>query len=183
MTNITRLVPPLDEKMVSELRSGQHVMISGKIYTARDATHRRLINDINRGNEPPVDLKGQVIYYVGPTPAKPGQVIGSAGPTTSGRMDLYTPQLLSLGLKGMIGKGLRSEKVLEAMKKYKAVYFAAVGGAGALISRRILDARIVAYPELAYEAFMELVVKDFPVIVINDVLGGDLYRRRLTVKG
>lgn len=175
-TCVIKITPPLSDEVVTNLRIGQHVLISGKIYTARDAAHRRLIRDISQGSELPVDLKGQIIYYVGPSPAKPGLVIGSAGPTTSGRMDSYTPQLIALGLKGMIGKGPRSEEVLTAMQKYKAVYFGAVGGAGALIARRIKEVRMVAYPELACEALQELMVENFPAIVVNDVLGGDLYK-------
>lgn len=172
---VVKIVPPLSDGDVIQLRAGQRVLISGKIYTGRDAAHKKMIELLEAGKELPVDLKGQIIYYVGPAPARPGQVIGSAGPTTSGRMDSYTPRLLAAGLKGMIGKGARSEEVKEAMKKYKAVYFAAVGGAGALIAKRIKGARVVAYPELGAEAVYELEVEDFPAIVVNDAHGADLY--------
>lgn len=172
---VTKIFPPLSDEDVERLKIGQQVLISGKIYTGRDAAHKRMVELLDQGKELPVNLKDQIIYYVGPTPARPGQVIGSAGPTTSGRMDAYTPRLLAAGLKGMIGKGMRSEEVKEAMKKYKAVYLAAVGGAGALIARRIKQARVVAYPELGAEAVYELVVEDLPAIVVNDVWGGDLY--------
>lgn len=174
-TGIVKITPPLSTENVLELRIGQQVLISGKVYTGRDAAHKKMIELLDQGKELPVDLTGQIIYYVGPAPARPGQVIGSAGPTTSGRMDAYTPRLLAAGLKGMIGKGMRSEEVKEAMKKYKAVYFAAVGGAGALIARRIKKARVVAYPELGAEAIYELIVEDFPAVVVNDAWGGDLY--------
>ncbi len=172
---VIKISPPLSDEAVQRLKIGQQVLISGKIYTGRDAAHKKMIELLDEGKELPVDLWGQIIYYVGPAPARPGQVIGSAGPTTSGRMDAYTPRLLAAGLKGMIGKGMRSEEVKEAMKKYKAVYLAAVGGAGALIARCIKQARVVAYPELGAEAVYELVVEDFPAIVVNDVWGGDLY--------
>ncbi|MEW6423719.1 MAG: Fe-S-containing hydro-lyase [Bacillota bacterium] len=172
---VIKISPPLSDEDVERLKIGQQILISGKIYTGRDAAHKRMVELLDQGKELPVNLKGQIIYYVGPTPARPGQVIGSAGPTTSGRMDAYTPRLLAAGLKGLIGKGMRSEEVKEAMKKYKAVYLAAVGGAGALIARRIKQARVVAYPELGAEAVYELVVEDFPAIVVNDVWGGDLY--------
>jgi len=167
---------PLAPEVVENLRIGQQVLLSGKLYTGRDAAHKKLIELLDRGEELPIDLQGQVIYYVGPAPARPGKVIGSAGPTTSGRMDAYAPRLLEMGLKGMIGKGYRSAEVVEAIKKYKAVYFAAVGGAGALIAKSIKKAQVVAYPELGPEAIYELEVEDFPVIVINDVFGGDLYK-------
>lgn len=169
------LKTPLENIAVEKLRIGQSVLISGYLYTARDAAHKKLIELLEKGMPLPMDLKGQVIYYVGPSPAKPGQVIGSAGPTTSGRMDQYTPKLLSLGLKGMIGKGKRSPEVIEAIKRYKAVYFSAVGGAAALISQSITKCRVIAYPELGPEAIYELYVENFPVIVANDVLGGDLF--------
>jgi len=157
------------------LRIGREVLLNGVLYTARDAAHRKMMELLDAGKPLPVDLTGQIIYYVGPSPAKPGQVIGSAGPTTSGRMDAYTPRLLARGLKGMIGKGKRSAEVIEAMQQYKAVYFAAVGGAAALLSKCIKEAVVVAYPELGPEAIHRLVVEDFPVIVINDTFGGDLY--------
>ncbi|MGQ9823791.1 MAG: Fe-S-containing hydro-lyase [Desulfotomaculales bacterium] len=172
---IVKITPPLTEEDVMRLKAGQQVLISGRIYTGRDAAHKKIIELLTAGKQLPIDLKGQIIYYVGPAPAKPGQVIGSAGPTTSGRMDTYTPELLAAGLKGMIGKGTRSKEVKEAIKKYKAVYFAAVGGAGALIARKIKGARVVAYPELGAEAIYELEVEDFPAFVVNDVYGSDLY--------
>lgn len=172
---VLKLSAPLSDQDVERLKTGQQVLIGGKIYTGRDAAHKKMVELLDQGKELPVDLKGQIIYYVGPAPAKPGQVIGSAGPTTSGRMDAYAPRLLAAGLKGMIGKGMRSEEVKEAMKKTKAVYLAAVGGAGALIARSIKQARVVAYPELGAEAVYELVVEDFPAVVVNDVWGGDLY--------
>lgn len=175
MTEPIRLTPPLTDADVERLRAGDKVLITGVIYTARDAAHKRLIELIEKGEKLPIDLKGQIIYYVGPTPAKPGQAIGSAGPTTSGRMDAYTPRLLELGLKGMVGKGGRGKEVLEAIKKYKSVYMAAVGGAAALIARSIRKAEIVAYEDLGPEAIRRLEVEDFPAIVANDIYGGDLF--------
>lgn len=166
---------PLTPEKIAGLRSGDGVLISGVIYTARDAAHKRLVELIKEGSQLPFDLEGQIIYYVGPSPAPPGYPIGSAGPTTSGRMDAYAPLLIEHGLKGMIGKGQRSAPVLEAMKKFGAVYFTAVGGAAALIARSIKTAEIIAYPELGAEAIRRLEVKDFPAIVTNDVYGGDLY--------
>ena len=170
-----RIFTPLDNETVGQLKSGQQVLLNGKLYTGRDAAHKKLIELLQRGEELPFNLSGQVIYYVGPAPAKPGQVIGSAGPTTSGRMDSYTPELLSRGLKGTIGKGLRSSEVIKASMEHKAVYFAAVGGAAALIARCIKSAKVIAYPELGPEAIYELEVEDFPVTVVNDIYGGDLY--------
>ncbi|HLC17937.1 MAG TPA: Fe-S-containing hydro-lyase, partial [Thermodesulfobacteriota bacterium] len=151
------------------------VLISGVLYTARDAAHKRFMELLDRGEKLPFDVKGQIIYYVGPTPAKPGQVIGSAGATTSGRMDAYTPRLLKLGLKATIGKGARSSEVIEAMKAKKAVYLAAVGGAAALISKCIVKSEVVAYEDLGPEAVRRLTVEDFPAIVVNDTRGGDLF--------
>ena len=170
-----RIFTPLDNETVEQLKSGQQVLLNGKLYTGRDAAHKNLMKLIQRGEDLPFNLSGQVIYYVGPAPAKPGQVIGSAGPTTSGRMDSYTPELLSRGLKGTIGKGLRSAQVIEAGMEHKAVYFAAVGGAAALIARCIKSSKVIAYPELGPEAIYELNVEDFPVTVVNDIYGGDLY--------
>lgn len=175
MSQPLRITPPLTDADVERLRAGDKVLITGVLYTARDAAHKRLIELINSGKELPFDVKGQLIYYVGPTPAKPGQVIGSAGPTTSGRMDVYTPKLLEMGLKGTIGKGLRGAEVKEAMKKHKAVYMAAVGGAAALISRCIKKSEIIAYEDLGPEAIRRIEVVDFPAIVVNDVAGGDLF--------
>ena len=170
-----RLTTPLDASEVARLRSGDQVMLSGVIYTGRDAAHKRLFELLQAGEELPVDLRGQVIYYVGPTPSKPGQVIGSAGPTTSGRMDAYAPTLLAYGLRGMIGKGQRSKAVREAIVEHKSVYFGATGGAAALMAKRIKQCEIVAYEDLGPEAIRRLVVEDFPVVVINDSVGGDLY--------
>lgn len=170
------LKPPLTDKQVENLRAGQRVYLTGNIYTARDAAHKKLVELIDSNQPLPIDLTGQIIYYVGPTPAKPGHVIGSAGPTTSGRMDAYTPKLLEKGLKGMIGKGLRSNEVKEAIIKHKAVYFAAIGGAGALLAKCIKSAEVIAYPELGAEAIYLLYVERFPVIVVNDCHGNDLYK-------
>lgn len=158
-----------------KLKAGDKVLISGTLYTARDAAHKRFIELINQGKDLPFDIKGQIIYYTGPTPAKPGMIIGSCGPTTSSRMDSYTPQLLEMGLKGMIGKGSRGKEVIEAIKRYKAVYFLAVGGAGALISKTIKKAEIIAFPELGPEAVRRLEVEDFPAIVAIDCYGGDIF--------
>ncbi|MFQ5720952.1 MAG: Fe-S-containing hydro-lyase [Candidatus Aminicenantales bacterium] len=170
-----KIETPVSDEEIAKLRAGDRVYISGYLYTGRDSAHKKLIELINQGKELPIDVKGQFIYYVGPTPARPGKAIGSAGPTTSYRMDSYAPTLHALGLKGTIGKGSRSEEVKESLKKYKAVYLAAVGGAGALISKSIETAEIVAYPELGPEAIRKIKVKDFPCIVINDMYGGDLY--------
>jgi len=166
-----------------KLRIGQRVLLNGKIYTGRDAAHKKLVELLEKGEELPIELKDQIIYYVGPSPAKPGKVIGSAGPTTSGRMDAYAPRLMAEGLRGMIGKGKRTPEVIKAMKQHKAVYFAAVGGAAALISKRIKSCKVVAYPELGPEAIHELEVEDFPVVVVNDSLGGDLYEEGLKIYG
>jgi fumarate hydratase subunit beta len=170
-----RLTTPLSDDAVADLRAGDRVLLTGTLLTARDAAHKRLVELVERGQELPVDLRGQVVYFVGPTPAPPGRPIGSAGPTTSGRMDAYSPTLLDLGLKGMIGKGYRNSAVKEAMARNRAVYFAAVGGAGALLAQRVRDARVVAYEELGPEAIRELEVVEFPCVVINDIYGGDLY--------
>lgn len=172
---VKHLKTPLNGKEIANLKTGEQISLSGVIYTARDAAHRRMIEAVEKGEALPIDIRGQVIYYVGPTPAKPGQVIGSAGPTTSSRMDAYTPRLLEAGLKGMIGKGKRSPEVKEAIKKHRAVYFAAAGGAGALLSKRIKKAEIVAYEDLGPEAIYRFEVKDFPVVVVNDIYGNDLY--------
>jgi len=175
MNQLIRLKPPLSDEDVEELKIGDRVLINGIIYTGRDAAHKRLFDLLKGGKDLPFDIKGQIIYFVGPTPAKPGQVFGSAGPTTSYRMDAYSPSLIERGLKGMIGKGMRSDAVKEAMKKYKAVYFAATGGAGALLAKRVRKAEIVAYEDLGPEAIRRLEVEDLPVIVVNDVRGNDLY--------
>ncbi|UCF30581.1 MAG: Fe-S-containing hydro-lyase [bacterium] len=170
------LTPPLKDEDVVGLRSGDRVLITGTIYTGRDAAHKRLVDLLHEGKPLPIDLAGQIIYFVGPTPTRPGKPIGSAGPTTSYRMDAYSPSLIQQGLKGMIGKGSRSQEVIDAMVRYRAVYFAAVGGAAALISRRIESSQIVAYEDLGPEAIRKLEVRDFPVIVVNDCEGNDLYR-------
>jgi fumarate hydratase subunit beta len=175
MANPTKIETPLSDEDIMRLKIGDSVLITGKIYTARDAAHKRLFELAQKGEKLPIDLKGQVIYYAGPAPAKPGYIIGPAGPTTSGRCDPYTPILLAQGLKGMIGKGVRSKEVRDAMQEYKAVYFAATGGAAALISKNIKAVRIVSYEDLGPEAIRELEVVDFPVIVANDMYGGDLY--------
>jgi fumarate hydratase subunit beta len=175
MSEPIRLKTPLRNEEVEKLKSGDRVLISGVVYTGRDAAHKRLIDLLKAGKGLPFDIRGQVIYYVGPAPAKPGQVLGSAGPTTSYRMDAYSPALIEKGLKGMIGKGMRSEAVKEAMKKHKAVYFAATGGAGALLAKRVKKVEIVAYEDLGPEAIRRLEVEDLPVIVVNDVRGNDLY--------
>ena len=172
-----RITSPLDSQTIENLRSGDQVLISGIVYVGRDAAHKRLVEALDNGEKLPFDLQGQTIYYMGPSPTKPGYVIGSAGPTTSGRMDVYTPRLLANGLKGMIGKGLRSEAVKQAIREYKAVYFAATGGAAVRIARAITKSEIVAYEDLGPEAILRIEVKDFPAVVINDIYGGDLYEQ------
>ena len=175
MSKEIRLTTPLSTQDVEKLNIGDKVLLSGVLYTARDAAHKRLFELIAGGKELPIHIQNQVIYYVGPTPAKPGKPIGSAGPTTSYRMDSFAPKLIELGLRGMIGKGNRSQAVIDAMKQHKAVYFGATGGAGALIAKRIKKAEIVAYPDLGPEAIRRLEVEDFPVTVVNDTKGNDLY--------
>ena len=169
------LETPLTEKKVKELHAGDYVYISGTVYTARDAAHKRMIETLEKGESLPFDMQDQIIYYLGPTPNREGQVIGSAGPTTSSRMDRYAPSLLDRGLKGMIGKGKRSEEVITSMKKNTAVYFAAVGGAGALLSKCIKEAEVIAYDDLGTEAIRKLRVENFPVIVVIDNQGNNLY--------
>jgi len=176
MSKQIRLTTPLSSEDVEKLNIGDKVLLNGVLLTGRDAAHKRLSELIEEGKELPVDIKGQVIYFVGPTPAKPGKPIGSAGPTTSYRMDPYSPKLIELGLKGMIGKGNRSQVVIDAMKKFKAVYFGATGGAGALIAKRVKKAEIVAYADLGPEAIRILEIEDFPVTVVNDTKGNDLYQ-------
>ena len=166
---------PLDEETIKELKAGDQVSITGVIYTARDAAHKRLVEALDKGEKLPFDITNQIVYYMGPSPAKPGHVIGSAGPTTSGRMDSYAPRLMAVGLKGMIGKGNRSQAVKDALKKYKVVYFAAIGGAGVLASKSIKKAEVIAYEDLGAEAIRRLEVENFPATVINDIYGGDLY--------
>ena len=167
--------PPLDVADVVSLKAGDRVRITGVLYTARDAAHARLLPLIEAGQPLPVDVRGQIIYYTGPSPARPGHVVGSIGPTTGGRMDKFTPRLLSLGLKGTIGKGHRSQDVKDALREHKGVYFGAIGGAGAVLSRFVKELEVVAYEDLGTEAIRRLVVEDFPAIVINDCYGGDLY--------
>jgi fumarate hydratase subunit beta len=171
-----KITLPLTDETIKGLKAGDNVLLTGVMYVARDAAHKRMVEALDRGERLPFDVKGQTIYYMGPTPAKPGQVIGAAGPTTSGRMDAYSPRLIAEGLKGMVGKGMRTLAVKEAMKKYKAVYLAAIGGTGALISKTIKKSEIIAYEELGAEAVLRLEVKDFPATVINDIYGGDLYQ-------
>jgi len=175
MNQVIDLKTPLTAQDVEPLRAGDRVTISGKVYTARDVAHRRLIDLLDAGKTPPFPVDGQVIYYVGPSPAPPGRVIGAAGPTTSYRMDAYAPRLIEQGLKVMIGKGKRSEVVKEAMVRHKAVYMAAIGGAGALMARSIKSARVIAYEDLGPEALRELEVEKLPAIVVNDTVGNDLY--------
>ncbi|HQU30421.1 MAG: Fe-S-containing hydro-lyase [Planctomycetia bacterium] len=176
MSNIIHIKTPLMDDTTANLRIGNRVLISGIIYTARDAAHQRLVELAGQGKKLPFDVQNQIIYYVGPSPAQPGRPIGSCGPTTSYRMDVYTPQLLAMGLKATIGKGNRSDSVIEAMKQYKAVYFAATGGAAALLAKRVKRADVIAYQDLGTEAIMRLEVEDFPVVVANDIYGNDLFR-------
>jgi fumarate hydratase subunit beta len=171
-----KITTPLTDSVVQQLRSGDSVSITGTLYVARDAAHRRLVEAMDRGDPLPFDPAGQLIYYMGPTPAKPARPIGSAGPTTSCRLDPYTPRLLEAGLKGMIGKGNRSVEVREALTKHCAVYLAAIGGAGALIAKSVKAAEIIAYEELGPEALLRLEVEHFSAIVINDIYGGDAYQ-------
>ena len=166
---------PLSDDVVVNLRAGDELLLSGAMYVGRDAAHKRLVETLQAGKTVPIELKGQTIYFMGPTPARPGKVIGSAGPTSSYRMDAYSPVLLGEGLKGMIGKGMRSQAVKEAMKQYKAVYMGAIGGAGALISDCIRKVAVVAYEDLGTEALRRIEVENFPVTVINDIYGGDIY--------
>ncbi len=172
-----RVTSPIDDETIGKLTAGTPVLISGTVYTARDAAHRRMVEALDKNEKLPFDLQGQTIYYVGPTPARPGRVIGSAGPTTSGRMDAYTPRLLAAGLKAMIGKGERSPAVKEALRKYRAVYFVTIGGAGALLSRSIKESEIIAYGDLGTEAVRRLAVADFPAIVANDACGNDVFQQ------
>jgi fumarate hydratase subunit beta len=169
-----RVQLPLTQEAVEGLRAGDHVLLSGVIYTARDAAHRRMVEALEKGDPLPFDIKGAVIYYVGPTPARPGRVIGAAGPTTAMRLNPYTPVLMKHGLKATIGKGGRNQAVRDALKQHKGVYFIAVGGLGALLSKRIKKAEVVAYEDLGTEAVRRLEVEDFPVIVANDMYGNDL---------
>jgi fumarate hydratase subunit beta len=171
------ITTPLDRKTIKELTAGTPVLISGTIYTARDAAHKRLVEALKNREELPVTLRGQTIYYTGPSPARPGRSIGSVGPTTSGRMDIYTPRLLAAGVKAMIGKGNRSAEVRQAVQKYKAVYLIATGGAGALLAQSVKKAAVVAYEDLGPEAVRMLTVDNFPAIVANDIYGNDLFEQ------
>lgn len=173
-----KLETPLTIEKVKKLRVGDRVRISGTIYTARDASHKRLIEILKNGGKLPIPLKNQIIYYTGPTPTRPGRVIGSCGPTTSSRMDSYTIPLLKKGLRGMIGKGERSREIREAVKKYQAVYFVATGGAGALLAQYIKKAEVIAYPALGPEAIYKIEVEDFPAIVAIDTKGKNFFRRK-----
>lgn len=166
---------PISNEDAKSLKSGDYVYITGKIYTARDAAHKRMYESLQKGENLPINMSNNIIYYMGPSPAREGRVIGSAGPTTSSRMDKYTPSLLDLGLKGMIGKGKRQKEVIEAITRNSSVYFAAVGGAGALLSKKIVKSRVIAYEDLGTEAIRELEVIDFPVIVVIDSEGNNLY--------
>ena len=172
---IKNIILPITKETASSLKAGDYVYLTGVMYSARDAAHKRMTEALDRGEELPIEIKDQTIYYLGPSPARPGQVIGSAGPTTSGRMDKYTPRLLDLGMTGMIGKGRRTDEVKASIKKNHAVYFAAVGGAGALLSKCIKKADVVAYEDLGAEAIYRLEVEDFPAVVVIDDKGNDLY--------
>lgn len=172
---------PLEDETITHLKAGDQVLLSGTVYTARDAAHKRMCEQLKKGEDLPFNLSGQVIYYVGPTPAKENQIIGSAGPTTSERMDKYTPELLRQGLKGMIGKGYRNQEVKEAIVKHKAVYFGAVGGSGALLSRAIKSSKVIAYDDLRTEAIRLLKIEDFPAVVINDCFGNDWYTQAIEI--
>ena len=174
---------PLVSEEIKELRAGDYVYITGTFYTARDAAHKRMEEALNQGNPLPLNLKDNVIYYMGPSPARQGRPIGSAGPTTASRMDKYTPRLLDLGLKGMIGKGKRTPEVAEAIVRNQAVYFAAVGGAGALLSKCIVESQVIAYEDLGTEAIRKLTVKDFPAVVVIDSLGNNLYEQVMEQRG
>jgi fumarate hydratase subunit beta len=173
--SVIRIETPLFKDTARELRAGDMVLISGIVYAARDAAHKRMIGMLKEGEALPFDVKNQIIYYVGPCPSKPGKVIGSAGPTTSSRMDAYAPELIKLGLTGMIGKGLRSAEVVDSMIKYGAVYFGATGGAGALLAKAITSEEVIAFPELGPEALRKLTVENFPLTVIIDSYGNNLY--------
>ncbi|KMY66791.1 fumarate hydratase [Desulfocarbo indianensis] len=175
MSQAIVLTPPLRSADVAQLKAGDRVLITGTIYTGRDAAHKRIVEALQNGQEPPFPLDGAVIYYVGPSPAPPGRVIGAAGPTTSYRMDAYAPTLIQRGLKAMIGKGKRNDEVKAAMAKHQAVYLGAIGGAGALMARCIKEAEVIAYPDLGPEAVRRLVVENMPLVCVNDVNGGDLY--------
>jgi fumarate hydratase subunit beta len=180
VTIVRKITLPLSDEVLETLHAGNELLLTGVMYVGRDAAHKRMVETLEAGGSLPVDLKDQVIYFMGPTPARPGKAIGSAGPTSSYRMDTYSPRLMAEGLKGMIGKGMRSGEVKEAMKKYKAVYLGAIGGAGALISSSIKKVDVVAYDDLGPEALRRIEVQDFPATVINDIYGGDLYEKGRT---
>jgi fumarate hydratase subunit beta len=185
VSELIKIETPLDGDLVRSLKAGDMVELSGIIYSARDSAHKRMIEALDKGEDLPFDIQGAVIYYMGPTPPPPGKVIGSAGPTTAGRMDSYAPRLIAEGLRGMIGKGNRSQEVIEACKERGAVYFGAIGGAGALISGSIKSARVIAYEELGPEALRELEVEAMPAVVVNDSRGRDLYdegRKKYEIK-
>jgi len=175
--NTVILTPPLAEGVIEILKIGDRVFITGDLFTARDTAHKRLVELLDRKEPLPFDLRGQIIYYVGPAPARPGKPVGSCGPTTSSRMDGYAPRLMEQGLKAMIGKGQRSPEVIEAMKKHRAVYFAAIGGAGAMLAQCVKKTEVIAYADLGPEAIRKFTVEMFPVVVINDINGGDIYRQ------
>lgn len=177
MAKAIKLKTPLTEELVKSLRAGDEVDISGFVFTARDQAHKRLCASLDAGQKLPFELQGQIIYFVGPTPAGPGRAIGAAGPTTSSRMDTFSPKLIAKGLKGMIGKGYRNDQVRDALKQYGAVHFAAIGGAGALLSKHIISAEVVAYQELGTEAIRKLEVVDFPAIVAYDAKGNSVYEQ------
>jgi len=177
MSEIKKLQPPLTEQDVRALKAGEHVLITGTIYTARDMAHKRLCEQLDAGRKLPFELDGAIVYYVGPSPARPGRVIGSAGPTTSSRMDAFSPKLLANGLRAMLGKGYRGDEVRDALEKYGAVHLAAVGGAGALLSKHIVAAEVIAYEDLGTEAIRKLQVVDFPAIVAYDCYGNSVYER------
>ncbi len=172
-----KITLPLTEELAKSLKAGDEVLLTGTIYTSRDAGHKRMCEMLERGEDLPFDPKDATIYYVGPTPAKPGQVIGSAGPTTSGRMDAYAPTMMSVGARGMIGKGARLPEVIDAMKKYSGVYFGAIGGAGALLAKCIKSAELIAFEDLGAEALRKLYVEDMPLVVIIDSEGTNLYEK------
>jgi fumarate hydratase subunit beta len=176
MSEPKRITLPLTDEVIADLKIGDSVLISGVVYTGRDSAHKRLVEALERGETLPVDFSGQIIYYAGPAPAKPGNPIGSIGPTTAYRMDPFAPILIAHGLKGMIGKGNRSDEVVKALQKHCAVYFGAIGGAAALMAKSVKKAEVVAYDDLGPEAIRRLVVEDFPAVVVNDCHGGDLYR-------
>ncbi len=172
-----RITLPLTEELAKSLHAGDKVLLTGTIFTSRDAGHKRMCQTLENGEKLPFDVENATIYYVGPTPAKPGQIIGSCGPTTSGRMDAYAPKMLSVGARGMIGKGARSSDVIEAMKKYSGVYFGAIGGVGALLAKCVKSSELIAYEDLGAEALMKLYVEDMPLVVIIDSYGENLYEK------